>query len=71
MPNTDIGDTRKAVDAEEFLELLLAAKSNSKNKFIISIEGNDVASNLPWIMASNSLAFMTKPKFEGWFMQEG
>ena len=38
-------------------------------KFILSIEGNDVASNLKWIMSSNSLAVMPKPKFESWFME--
>jgi hypothetical protein len=69
LPNTDIGDTRKAVEGEEFFRTFTSRDEQLKNKFIISIEGNDVASNLPWIMASNSLAFMTKPKFEGWFMQ--
>jgi hypothetical protein len=38
-------------------------------KFILSIEGNDVASNLKWIAQSNSLCFMTRPKFETWFME--
>ena len=38
-------------------------------KFILSIEGNDVASNLKWVMSSNSLSFMTKPKYETWFME--
>ena len=40
-----------------------------QNKFIISIEGNDVASNLKWIMASNSLCIMPKPKTESWLME--
>ncbi len=38
-------------------------------KFILSIEGNDVASNLKWIMSSNSIAVMPKPKYETWFME--
>jgi len=38
-------------------------------RFILSLEGNDVASNLKWIMASNSLCFMPKPRFETWFME--
>lgn len=38
-------------------------------KFVMSLEGNDVASNLKWIMSSNSLAVMPKPKFETWFME--
>ncbi|CBG39792.1 glycosyl transferase family 90 [Helicobacter mustelae] len=38
-------------------------------KFILSLEGNDVATNLKWILHSNSLALMPKPKFETWFME--
>ena len=38
-------------------------------KFILSLEGNDVASNLKWIMSSQSVAVMPKPKFETWFME--
>ena len=38
-------------------------------RYIMSLEGNDVASNLKWIMSSNSIAVMPKPKFETWFME--
>jgi len=38
-------------------------------KFILALEGNDVSSNLKWIMSSNSLAVMTRPKYETWFME--
>jgi hypothetical protein len=38
-------------------------------KFILCIEGYDVASNLKWVMSSNSLAVMPRPKFETWFME--
>lgn len=38
-------------------------------KFIMSLEGNDVASNLKWVMSSNSIAVMTKPTCETWFME--
>jgi len=40
-----------------------------KYKFILSLEGADVASNLKWIMSSNSLAVMPKPSCETWFME--
>ncbi len=40
-----------------------------KYKFIMTIEGNDVASNLKWVMSSNSLAVMPRPRFETWFME--
>ncbi len=38
-------------------------------KFIMALEGNDVASNLKWIMSSNSLAVMPRPSCETWFME--
>lgn len=38
-------------------------------KFILCWEGVDVASNLKWVMSSNSIAIMTKPKYETWFME--
>lgn len=38
-------------------------------KFILALEGIDVASNLKWIMSSNSIAVMPKPTCETWFME--
>lgn len=38
-------------------------------KFILAIEGNDVATNLKWIMSTNSLAVMPRPTYETWFME--
>lgn len=38
-------------------------------KFVICLEGNDVASNLKWVMSSNSLAVMPRPTCETWFME--
>jgi hypothetical protein len=38
-------------------------------KYVISIEGNDVATNLKWILSSDSLCLMPVPAFETWFME--
>lgn len=38
-------------------------------KFILSLEGYDVATNLKWVMSTNSIAVMPKPKYETWFME--
>lgn len=38
-------------------------------KFVMAIEGNDVATNLKWVMSSNSLAVMPRPTYETWFME--
>lgn len=39
------------------------------HKFIISIEGNDVATNLKWLLASNSVCLMPRPTRESWFLE--
>lgn len=38
-------------------------------KFVACIEGNDVATNLKWVMSSNSLPVMPAPTMETWFME--
>lgn len=38
-------------------------------KFLLSLEGNDVASNLKWAMNTNSLVLAPKMKVETWFME--
>ena len=38
-------------------------------KFIMALEGIDVASNLKWVMSSNSIAVMPRPTCETWFME--
>lgn len=38
-------------------------------RYIMALEGNDVASNLKWVMSSNSIAVMPRPTNETWFME--
>ena len=38
-------------------------------KFIFCIEGADTATNIKWVMSSNSVCVMPKPKYETWFME--
>jgi hypothetical protein len=38
-------------------------------RYNITIEGNDVASNLKWVMSSNSIAVTPKLRRETWFME--
>ncbi|MCH5714852.1 glycosyltransferase family 90 protein [Niabella hibiscisoli] len=40
-----------------------------KYKFVLSLEGFDVATNLKWIMSSSSIAVMPRAKYETWFME--
>ncbi|RUR30084.1 lipopolysaccharide A protein [Vreelandella andesensis] len=66
-PLCNVGDTSR--DADLGKKPFMSIHEQLTYKFILSIEGNEVASNLKWIMASNSLCFMVKPKFETWFME--
>ena len=48
----------------------MSIKEQLQSKFIISIEGNDVATNLKWILYSNSVAIMPKPTVSSWIMED-
>jgi len=47
----------------------LSVREQLAYRYVISIEGIDVATNLKWIMASRSLCMMPQPRFETWFME--
>jgi hypothetical protein len=70
-PLCDAGmvNTPEAEDPADWVKPKMTVDEQLRYKFILSIEGNDVASNLKWISQSNSLCFMAKPKFETWFME--
>lgn len=40
-----------------------------KHKYILSIEGNDVATNLKWILSTGSVCIMPTPTIESWLME--
>lgn len=40
-----------------------------QNRYLISVEGNDVASNLKWILASQTVCIMPEPQMESWLME--
>ncbi|HEX2215392.1 MAG TPA: glycosyl transferase family 90 [Xanthobacteraceae bacterium] len=67
-PGHDIG-LIKASDTGIQAKPYLPIREQLKSKYIISIEGYDVASNTKWIMASQSLCLMPAPKYETWFME--
>lgn len=66
----DVGCTGRQSSGKPYHKGFMSVKDQLQYKYILSIEGNDVATNLKWIMHSNSLCFMRAPKFETWF-QEG
>ncbi len=65
----DLGHTGSKDIHHSWQKPKIGIKDHLPYKFLLSLEGNDVASNLKWVMSSNSLAFMPKPKFETWFME--
>ena len=40
-----------------------------QHKYVLSLPGNDVATNLKWLMAQNSVIVMPTPRKEGWLME--
>ena len=73
-PLCDLGWTeppKSGIPAERirWVKPFLTIGEHLKFKFILSLEGNDVATNLKWVMSSNSLAVMPSPTYETWFME--
>lgn len=65
----DLGHTGSKTIHKEWQKAKIGIAKHLPYKFLLSLEGNDVASNLKWVMSSNSLAVMPDPKFETWFME--
>ncbi|MCX2682268.1 glycosyl transferase family 90 [Campylobacter sp. MIT 21-1684] len=63
----DLGHTGKGF--EQYKKPFLSKQAQLQYKFLISLEGNDVASNFKWALSSNSLVLATKHKCESWFME--
>lgn len=67
-PKADIGQTGapfEGVSAKPFM----SREDQMAHRYIVSVEGNDVATNLKWIMASGSVCLMPRPRFETWFLE--
>lgn len=69
-PLCDLGQVNQNPIHNHWIKKKISIEKHLKYKFILSLEGEDVASNLKWIMSSNSIAVMPKPKFETWFMEK-
>ena len=42
----------------------------SRYKYLLSVEGNDVATGLKWMLYSNSVVFMSRPTVATWAMED-
>ena len=69
-PMCDIGKTNKGGEISDYwLVDRMTIDEQLEYKFILCWEGNDVASNLKWVMSSNSIAVTPKPRYETWYME--
>jgi hypothetical protein len=68
-PLCNVGQVNKDNAGNKYLVGKMTIEEQLDYKFILSLEGNDVATNLKWIMSSSSLAVMPQPKYETWFME--
>jgi hypothetical protein len=68
VPIFDIGQTRPVVDKPWF-KSFMPIYQQLAYKFIFCIEGVDTATSIKWVMSSNSVCVMPKPKYETWFME--
>lgn len=64
----DIGQVHPATDFPP-PKCWLSIARQLAHRYVLSLEGNDVATNLKWIMASNSVVLAPKMRFETWFME--
>lgn len=55
---------------KQFVKKSMSIKDQLKCKYILSIEGNDVASGLKWQLYSNSVVIMPKPNMVSWAMED-
>jgi len=69
-PLCDLGGVGKHPQMpKQWARELMTIGEHLEYKFILCLEGNDVATNLKWVMSSNSVAVMPRPKYETWFME--
>ena len=70
-PLCDVGKTRseKDEDLPQTVKGYLSVRQQLQYKFIACVEGVDVATNLKWVMSSNSIAVSPPMKYETWFME--
>lgn len=65
----DLGQVNTRNGNPRYIKPFMSIAEQLQYKYILCIEGNEVASNLKWVLSSNSIAVMPTPKFESWFME--
>ncbi len=68
-PLCDLGQINKGGGNPDWIKPKTSIENHLNYKFILSLEGNDVATNLKWIMSSNSIAVSPPLTMETWYME--
>ena len=68
-PMCDLGQVNKKGGNTDWIKPKISIENHLDYKFILSLEGNDVATNLKWIMSSNSIAVSPPLTMETWYME--
>ncbi|MCA0050801.1 lipopolysaccharide biosynthesis protein [Mesorhizobium sp. B283B1A] len=68
LPFCDAGSHKPNAPAE-YAKPFLTIAQHQRYRYIVSLEGNDVATNLKWILNSKSLCLMPPPTYETWFAE--
>lgn len=68
-PLCNIGNSNIWKDNDSWRREKMTIGQQLEYKFILCLEGVDVATNLKWVMSSNSVPVMPRPRFETWFME--
>lgn len=65
----DVGHINGGNVFPEYRRERMSIQDQLNFKYIFSLEGVDVATNLKWIMSSNSLCFSQRLRYETWYME--
>eukprot|EP00984_Skeletonema_dohrnii_P023082 scaffold12185_cov114-Skeletonema_dohrnii-CCMP3373.AAC.10 len=64
------GFKREYVKRQYFREKQSLLLEMNRYKYLLSVEGNDVATGLKWMLYSNSVVFMSRPTVATWAMED-
>lgn len=68
-PMCELGQINRGTNHDQWIKPRIGIRDHLNYKFILCLEGYDVASNLKWVMSSGSLAVMPEPVYETWYME--
>lgn len=71
LSNVSVNKTLETTNTfHQYIKPKMKMKELLQHKFILSVEGNDVATNLKWVLNSNSVAFCPPFTINSWILEE-